>query len=81
VWRCAGVPLFSALEDGVLPTRAGRMNMRNDYGLCLAEFQEEAMQIIYRKRPDLAGKSLEEIREILNAKIPAKKVGGDAAAR
>jgi hypothetical protein len=57
----------------------GSMNMRTDYGLCLAEFQEEAMQIIYRKRPDLAGKSLEEIREILKATIPAKKVVGDRA--
>jgi hypothetical protein len=54
--------------------------MRTDYGLCLAEFQEEAMQIIYRKRPDLAGKSLEEIREILRAQIPANKLAGDKAA-
>jgi hypothetical protein len=54
--------------------------MRTEYGLCLAEFQEEAMQIIYRKRPDLAGKSLEEIREILKAKIAAKGVAGDKAA-
>jgi hypothetical protein len=59
----------------------GSMNMRIDYGLYLAEFQEEAMQIIYRKRPDLAGKSLEEIREILRATIPANKVAGDKAIR
>jgi hypothetical protein len=57
------------------------MNMRNDYGFCLAEFQEEAMQIIYRKRPDLAGKSLEEIREILRAQTPANKVAGEKAVR
>jgi hypothetical protein len=76
------VRMFGTETRSVGQHRHGEtMNMRTDYGLCLAEFQEEAMQIIYRKRPDLAGKSLEEIREILRAQIPANKLAGDKAAR
>jgi len=36
------------------------------------DFDDEALAIMQRRRPDLAGKTLEECRAILRAKFPGK---------